>query len=113
MYIRNGEGQEYPLYCFEVVHGMQNNDSGSQLESERNTYWMHGDATVLSAKEKWKACEFSCQYFFISEPCLEWIIEAVRGASLFSWLLSDHIYCLQTCRMAAPHLPTICGEFLG
>lgn len=84
-----------------------------QLESERNTYWMHGDATVLSAKEKWKACELSCQFFFISEPCLEWIIEAVRGASLFSWLLSDHIYCLQTCRMAAPHLPTICGEFLG
>lgn len=25
-YNRDGEGQEYPPYCFEVVHDMQNKD---------------------------------------------------------------------------------------
>lgn len=31
-----------------------------QLESERDTYWMHYDGIVLNAKERWKACELSC-----------------------------------------------------
>ena len=62
------------------------------LESDRSTHRMHNDQIVLRAKEKQKACEFFCQYFFIPEPCLEWITEAIRGASRFSWLLSEHTY---------------------